>query len=197
MDIDWIRRPRRPDGGDGTLNLCFNALDRHVVHGHADDPAIEGAEHATFARLLEEVAAFGGVLRAFGVNVGDTVVARLPVGRDALVALLASARLGAVHVVEQPTGADAVVALPGPAVVIRRAGHVDPDDLDWDVLLRAGRTDPAPCAEVSAGSPALVVGGRSHLLSDVVAHRATDRSGSWELDALATLSAGGPVRLQP
>ena len=60
MEIDWIHRLTAPDGTDGTLNLCFNALDRHVVHGRADEPAIANDRQTSYARLLEDVAAFGG-----------------------------------------------------------------------------------------------------------------------------------------
>jgi len=185
VQIDWIHRS---DDGPGTFNLCFNALDRHVIHGRADEPAVVADRPTSYARLLEEVAAFGGVLRAFGVGLGDNVVARLPPGRDALVAFLASARLGAVHVLEAPEGEEATVVV-GDAV-IRRSGELSPDDLDWEVLLRAGRTDPAPCAEVPAGAPALVTDGRTLSATDVL-----ERSTGWPYAALATLLAGGTVEL--
>jgi len=109
VQIDWIHHS---DDGSGTLNLCFNALDRHVVRGRADAPAIAADRPTSYARLVEEVAAFGGVLRAFGIGLGDPVVARLPPGRDALVALLASTRLGAVHVLEEPTSLNTLELLP-------------------------------------------------------------------------------------
>ncbi len=191
MEIDWIHRS---SDGSGTLNLCFNALDRHVVHGRADQPALAGERPTSYARLLEDVAAFGGVLRAFGAGPGDTVVARLPQGRDALVAMLASTRLGAIHVLEEPDGDDGTVIVVGvdeePRVVIRRSGEPAPDDLDWDVLLRAGRTDPAACAEVSATAPAVVVEGRTFSATGVL-----ERSTGWPFAPLATLVAGGTVEL--
>ena len=183
MEIDWIHRA---GNGVGTLNLCFNALDRHVVHGRADEPALAGERPTTYARLLEDVAAFGGVLRAFGIGLGDTVVARLPRGRDALVALLASTRLGAVHVIEEPGGEEASVLVAD--AVIRRGGAPGPDDLDWDVLLRAGRTDPAPCAEVPVSAPALVIDARTLTTGDLLAGGT-----GWPYDALATLLAGGTL----
>ncbi len=185
MQIDWIHHS---DDGSGTLNLCFNALDRHVVRGRADAPAIAADRPTSYARLVEEVAAFGGVLRAFGIGLGDTVVARLPPGRDALVALLASTRLGAVHVLDDPTGDDETLMVPGG--VVRRGGAPSPDDLDWDVVLRAGRTDPAPCAEVPAAAPALVDDGRTLSTTEVL-----ERSTGWPYDALATLLGGGTVEL--
>jgi hypothetical protein len=181
VEIDWIHRP-------DTLNVCFNALDRHVVHGRADDVALTDEWPWTYARLLEEVAAFGGVLRAFGVGLGDTVVARLPEGRDGLVALLASMRLGALHALEEPEGDAATVTVAG--VVIRRGADPASDDLDWDVLLRAGRTDPAPCAEVPVTAPALVLDGRTLTTGDLLAGVT-----GWPYDVLATLLAGGMVEL--
>jgi hypothetical protein len=185
VQIDWIHQPAE---GPGTLNLCFNALDRHVIRGRADEPAIAAEGPTSYARLLEEVAAFGGVLRAFGIGLGDTVVARLPPGKDALVALLASTRVGAVHVLEEPAGDEEAVVVPGG--VIRRGGASSPDDLDWDVVLRAGRTDPAPCAEVPASAPALVADGRTLSTTEVL-----ERSTGWPYDALATLLGGGAVEL--
>ncbi len=171
VEIDWIHRP-------DTLNLCFNALDRHVVHGRADVVALAGERPMTYARLLEEVAAFGGVLRAFGVGLGDEVRTGLT-GRDGLVVLLATLRLGAVLVLDDTSA----VALPGGAVVRRDASG---DELDWDVLLRAGRTDPAPCAEVPVGAPALVIEGCTLTAGDLPAGGT-----GWPHDALATLFAGG------
>ncbi len=112
--VDWIRRPAqvldRSDPpfyrwfADGTLNTCYNALDRHVVAGHADraalvydSPVTGTARTLTYAELLEQVAAFAGALRTFGVGKGDRVVVSMPMIPEAVVAMLACARLGAVH----------------------------------------------------------------------------------------------------
>ncbi len=89
---------------DGRLNTCYNALDRHVINGRADqaaliyDSAMSGVQVTlSYAKLLEKVAAFAGALRAFGVGPGDRVVIYMPMIPEAVVAMLASARLGAVH----------------------------------------------------------------------------------------------------
>ena len=112
--VDWVHRPRqvldssRPPFSrwfpDGTLNTCFNALDRHVAAGRADQPAlvhdspVTGTQRTlSYAQLLEQVARFAGVLRALGVGQGDRVVVYLPMVPEAVVAMLACARLGAVH----------------------------------------------------------------------------------------------------
>jgi len=112
--VDWIKKPkqilddsRKPFYRwfpDGTLNTCYNALDRHVVAGHADrmalvyDSPVTGTEQRlTYAELLEKVAAFAGALRGFGVEKGDRVVIYMPMIPEAVVAMLACARIGAVH----------------------------------------------------------------------------------------------------
>jgi propionyl-CoA synthetase len=112
--VDWIKRPRRVLDSDrppfyrwypdGTLNTCYNALDRHVVAGRADQPAlvydspVTGVStQYTYAQLLEEVAAFAGALTALGVGKGDRVVVYLPMVPEAVVTMLACARIGAVH----------------------------------------------------------------------------------------------------
>ncbi len=112
--VDWITQPKRVLDDDtppfyrwfpgGVLNTCFNALDRHVVAGRADQPAIHydspvtgTARTLTYAELLEQVARFGGVLQALGVEKGDRVVVYMPMVPEAVVAMLACARIGAVH----------------------------------------------------------------------------------------------------
>lgn len=89
---------------DGTLNTCFNAVDRHVLAGHGDrvaiqyDSAITGTRRAvTYAELLQDVSQLAGGLRRLGVGQGDRVVIYMPMIPEAVVAMLACARLGAVH----------------------------------------------------------------------------------------------------
>ena len=112
--VDWIRRPTRAldDSrapffrwyADGTLNTCFNALDRHVIQGHGDrtalvydSPVTETKQRFSYVELLEQVAAFAGALRGLGVEPGDRVVIYLPMIPEAVIAMLACARIGAVH----------------------------------------------------------------------------------------------------
>ncbi|MDQ1602107.1 MAG: propionyl-CoA synthetase [Actinomycetota bacterium] len=89
---------------DGELNTCENALDRHVAAGHGDrnalvyDSPVTGSKRTyTYAELLAEVATFAGALSSLGVGKGDRVVIYLPMVPEAVVAMLACARLGAVH----------------------------------------------------------------------------------------------------
>jgi propionyl-CoA synthetase len=110
--VSWISRPREL-GQDplwfpgASLNTCYNALDRHVVRGHGDATALvveaagDRSAH-TFAELLERTAAFAGALRGFGVRPGDRVVVHLPASAEAVVAMLACARIGGVHAVVAP-----------------------------------------------------------------------------------------------
>lgn len=88
----------------GTTNLCYNAVDRHVLAGRGDRPAIiwespETAESRTvsFAELLRDVQRLAAVLRRSGVKKGDRVLIYLPMVPEALVSALACARIGAVH----------------------------------------------------------------------------------------------------
>jgi propionyl-CoA synthetase len=88
----------------GTLNTCFNAVDRHVRDGRAGQPAliydspVTGSRQVlTYRELLEEVARFGGLLRGLGVTTGDRVVIYMPMVPEAVIAMLACARIGAVH----------------------------------------------------------------------------------------------------
>ncbi len=88
----------------GRLNTCFNAVDRHVAAGRGDQAAIiwdspmTGAiETITYARLLDRVSRLAGALAARGVTKGDRVVIYMPMVPEAAIAMLACARLGAVH----------------------------------------------------------------------------------------------------
>ncbi len=81
---------------DGTMNTCYNALDRHVVKGRADQAALvydsrsdRHADDVHLCQLLEKVAAFAGALRGLGVVKGDRVVIYMPMIPEAVVAMLA------------------------------------------------------------------------------------------------------------
>ncbi len=112
--IDWFTAPQTVlDAGsapffrwftDGVMNTCYNALDRHVIAGHGDrvalhydSPVTDTRRSVTYAELLEEVAAFAGALQSFGVDTGDRVVIYMPMVPETVVAMLACARIGAVH----------------------------------------------------------------------------------------------------
>ena len=88
----------------GLLNTCYNALDRHVESGRADQPAliydspVTGTVRTfTYRELLDQVARFASALAGQGVQKGDRVIIYMPMVPEAIVAMLACARIGAVH----------------------------------------------------------------------------------------------------
>ena len=89
----------------GELNTCYNALDRHVDEGRADqaaliyDSPVTGgtAKTYTYRELRDAVATFAGALAARGVAKGDRVILYMPMVPEAVIAMLACARIGAVH----------------------------------------------------------------------------------------------------
>ncbi len=89
---------------DAVMNTCYNALDRHVAAGRGDQPALhyvspvtDTMRTLTYDDLLAEVSRFAGVLTGLGVGVGDRVVLSMPMIPEAVIAMLACARIGAVH----------------------------------------------------------------------------------------------------
>ncbi len=112
--IDWYRPPETVfDDADapfyrwfagGVLNTCGNALDRHVDNGRADQPALihdspvtASQRTYTYRELRDEVARFAGALRRLGAEKGDTAIIYMPMVPEAVIAMLACARLGVVH----------------------------------------------------------------------------------------------------
>jgi propionyl-CoA synthetase len=106
--IDWDSPPDRVLDTrwfpDARLNTCHNALDRHVAAGRGGQPAlihdspVTGTVRAyTYRELRDEVALFAGALRRLGVGRGDRVVIYLAMVPEAVIAMLACARLGAIH----------------------------------------------------------------------------------------------------
>ena len=88
----------------GRLNTCYNALDRHASGGRAeqlaliyDSPVTGTQKRFTYRELLDEVATFAGALRRQGVEKGDRVIIYMPMVPEAVIAMLAAARIGAVH----------------------------------------------------------------------------------------------------
>ncbi len=88
----------------GELNTCYNCLDRHVENGRAeqlaliyDSPITDTLKTFTYRELRDRVARFAGALAALGVGKGDRVVIYMPMVPQAAVAMLACARLGAIH----------------------------------------------------------------------------------------------------
>src|SRR6184192_2368197 len=113
-DIDWIEWPKQvfdPKAGvygrwftDGVCNTCWNAVDRHVLAGRGEQAAIiydsplAGQKLTiTYHRLQVETQVLAAILRNFGVAKGDRVVLYMPMVPEAVIGMLACARIGAVH----------------------------------------------------------------------------------------------------
>ena len=113
-EIDWFEPARKvfdqTSGlygrwfAGGVVNTCYNALDRHVVTGRADQialihdsPLSNSVTTFTYAEILREVMTLAAVMQDFGVIKGDRVVLYMPMVPQAMVAMLACARIGAIH----------------------------------------------------------------------------------------------------
>src|SRR5512142_1382671 len=118
------------------LNTCFNAVDRHAMFGRADQAAIiydspvtNTIQKITYRELLDLVSRFAGALQGLGVAKGDTVIIYMPMIPQAVVAMLACARLGAVHSVVFGGFAPHELALrindAKPKVVVSASGAVE------------------------------------------------------------------------
>ncbi|WP_405405399.1 propionyl-CoA synthetase [Paracoccus sp. Ld10] len=111
--IDWTHPPSRahfdqgPAGewfADGMVNTCWNAIDRHVAAGHGDrlavihdSPMTGSVSRLTYAQMQDRVARLAGALAARGIGKGDRVIIYMPMIPEALQAMLACARIGAIH----------------------------------------------------------------------------------------------------
>ena len=113
-EIDWFEKPKSVFDAkagvygrwfaDGVCNTCFNAVDRHVMAGRGEQAAIiydsplAGQKRViSYHRLLTETQVLGGMLRDLGVGKGDRVIVYLPMVPEAVIAMLACARIGAIH----------------------------------------------------------------------------------------------------
>ncbi|MCI9888136.1 acetate--CoA ligase [Micrococcales bacterium 31B] len=101
--LDWSNPPFARWFGDGKLNVTYNCVDRHVEAGHGDRVAIhfEGEPgdtlSLTYRELQDQVSRAANVLQSLGVQTGDRVAVYLPMIPEAVIALLACARIGAPH----------------------------------------------------------------------------------------------------
>ena len=113
-DIHWISPYTRVLNDDkppfyrwfegGELNTCYNALDRHVDEGRGDQlaliydsPVTDTKQRFTYRELTEKVAQFAGAMQAQGLGYGDRVIIYMPMIPEAVIAMLAATRIGAVH----------------------------------------------------------------------------------------------------
>ncbi|BCT75858.1 propionyl-CoA synthetase [Sinomonas cyclohexanicum] len=146
--VDWVEAPTAAlDASEpplyrwfpgGTLNTAYNALDRHVEAGRGDaaalvyDSAVLGIQRTyTYAELTDLVARFAGALAARGVRKGDRVVVYMPMIPEAAIAMLACARLGAVHSVVfggfAPRELAARIRDARPTLIVTASGGIEPN----------------------------------------------------------------------
>jgi len=124
-----------------TRSLAFRALDRHVVDGRADEPALLLGDAAmSYAQLLHESASFASGLRELGLTTGAPVRIDVPERAVLVVSVLAIVRLGA-----EPDDSASFRIAGDPAEVLTSR-----ERFDYDLVLRAGRVDPA---SAPAGDP--------------------------------------------
>jgi acetyl-CoA synthetase len=101
--LDFSNPPFAKWFEDGEINVCFNALDRHVIAGKGDKVALyfEGesgdSSEYTYSQLLTEVKKAANAFKALGVTKGDRVAIYMPLVPEAVIAMLATVRLGAIH----------------------------------------------------------------------------------------------------
>ncbi len=102
--LDSSNRPLSRWFAGAQVNTCYNALDRHCEAGRADQlalvydsPVTDTVKRLTYGELLEQVSLFAGVLDSLGVAKGDRVIVYMPMVPETVVAMLACARIGAIH----------------------------------------------------------------------------------------------------
>lgn len=123
-------------------SLAFRALDRHVIDGRADEPALFTAERTyTYAQLLHDSASLAGGLRALGLAQGGPVHLHVPERRIWVLGVLAIVRLGA-----EPDHDASFVVSGDPAIV-----RIGDEEVELDLVLRAGRSDPATALTSDTG----------------------------------------------
>lgn len=196
--LDASRAPLYGWFPDGALNTSYNALDRHVEAGRGGqdaliyDSAMLGTQQRySYAQLTDLVARFAGVLRSQGVGKGDRVVIYMPMIPEAAIAMLASARLGAVHSVVfggfAPKELAARIRDAAPAAIVTASGGIEP----------ARRIEYLPAVAEAldlAGTPEtlVLVKGREGFASS-----AADHAGwlDWDTE-MAAASPAAPVDVQ-
>ncbi len=207
-EIAWSTPPRLAlDAGraplygwfpDGVMNTSYNALDRHVAAGRGGqdaliyDSAMLGTQQRfSYAELTALVARFAGVLRSQGVGKGDRVVIYMPMIPEAAIAMLATARLGAVHSVVfggfAPKELAARIRDADPAAVVTASGGIEPSRrIEYlpavaEALALAGAPDTPVLVKAREG----------------FAGKAADHAGwlDWEAE-MATAAPAAPVDVQ-
>ena len=170
----------------GQLNTCYNALDLHIDLGRGDQPALihdsavtGSVQVYTYSELRQRVAVFAGALAELGVRKGDRVIIYLPMVAEAAVAMLAAARLGAVHSVVFGGFAAAELAVriddAKPRVIVSASCGIEPHRIVpykplLDEAIRQARHQPEKCIILQRPmARAQLVTGRDHDWEEVEA----------------------------
>jgi acyl-coenzyme A synthetase/AMP-(fatty) acid ligase len=221
--LDDSRRPFYRWFRGGLVNSCHNALDRHVEGGRADQdaliydsPVTSTVRRLTFRQLRDEVARFAGVLTRLGVGRGDRVIIYMPMVPEAVVGMLACARIGAVHSVVFGGFASHELASritdAGPKVILS-AAHPDvaecavvgvADDLKGEVplgllVLKAGtrRLDHEIVAELVALVRERIGPVASFKVATLVKRLPKTRSGKIVRGTIKKIADGAEYRIPP
>ena len=212
QDVDWIKPPSRifdPQAGvygrwfpDATCNITANALDRHVSAGRGGriaiyyDSPVTGSQRAlTYAELVLEVETLAAVLADHGVEKGDRVIVYMPMIPEAVTAMLACARIGAVHSVVFGGFAAKELATriedAEPKLILAASCGIEPGRVVaykplLDRALELSRHQPAACLIFQRSQAvAALTAGRDHDWADAVeaAKQAGKRAGPVEVAA--------------
>ncbi len=195
-EIDWIEKPKKIfDAAEGVygrwftggvVNTAYNCLDRHVERGRGgqaaviyDSPVTGQKRIYTYSALLDEVAAFAGVLLELGVEKGDRVIVYMPMIPEALIAMLACARIGAIHSVVFGGFAANELAVriedTEPKAIVSASCGVEPNRVVpykplLDQAIELSSTKPAVCIIVQrTQQPAALFPGRDYAYEDLMA----------------------------
>ena len=209
VGVDTSASPSGRWFADGRINACRNALDAHVEAGNGDrvalihdSPVTGTVERITYAALTERTARFAGVLRGLGVERGDRVLIYMPMIPEAVIAMLACARLGAIHSVVFGGFAAKELAVRiddcAPHCIVAASCGIEPARIvEYKPLLDeamavAGHDVPHCVVFQREQSPAFLVDGRDHDWNELVEEaRAVDCVPMASTDPLYILYTSG------
>jgi propionyl-CoA synthetase len=195
-EIDWIRPADTVFDAEAGIygrwfagalcNTCHNAVDRHVAAGRGgqaaiiyDSPVTDTRRTLTYAELQRETAALGAVLQGLGVGKGDRVILYMPMIPEAAIAMLACARIGAIHSVVfggfAPTELATRIDDAEPKIILSASCGIEPSRVVpykplLDAAIELSRAKPAACLILQRPqTEAEIVAGRDFDWQDMVA----------------------------
>jgi propionyl-CoA synthetase len=195
-EIDWIEPPKKVFDSDqgiygrwytgGVTNTAYNCLDRHVERGRGgqaaviyDSPVTGKKQTYTYSGLLAEVSAFAAVLLELGVQKGDRIIIYMPMVPEALITMLACARIGAIHSVVFGGFASHELAVriedTEPKLIVSASCGVEPGRMVaykplLDQAIGLAAVKPELCIMVQRPElPALMIAGRDYDYANLIA----------------------------